>query len=88
MGLFGGAKPAPKHSGGRGGKPLLGLLFVVFGLLLLGRLFGYKFNLFGIVQSSQIYQLGFIDWVAGIGSVVGGLYLIYKSFARYHVVKV
>jgi len=88
MGLFGGAKPAPKPAGKSSGQPLLGLIFVIFGLLLLGRLFGYKFNIFGLLQSSQIYQLGFIDWIAGIGSVIGGLYLIYRSFTQYRVVRV
>ena len=58
--------------------PLLGIVFAVFGGVLLGKLARYQFNI-GPITSDIIYPLSFIEWVAALGCLFGGLYIFYKS---------
>ena len=58
--------------------PLLGIVFVVCGGFLIGKLMKYQFNI-GPITSEIIYPLSFIEWVAAIGCLFGGLYIFYKS---------
>ncbi len=61
--------------------PIFGLIFAVFGAILLGKLTRYQFSL-GPLTSDIIYPLSFIEWVAAAGCLLGGLYMLYKSFFK------
>jgi len=58
--------------------PFIGIIFAVFGGILLGKLTRYQFEL-GPVTSDMIYPLSFIEWIAAVGCLLGGLYMIYRT---------
>jgi len=66
--------PPLKASGsGFGAGHILGLVFVLLGILLALTLIGYKLP-FEIANSSFIFQ-----WGAAIGSILGGLSMLFKK---------
>lgn len=58
--------------------PIMGVIFLVFGGIFLGKLLNWQFNIlkFG---SEMIYQLSFIEWVVALGCFLGGAYMLYMS---------
>lgn len=64
-------KPKPT-----GHKLLMGLVFLVFGVLLIAKLINYQLEVLNYIPERTLY------WIAGIGSAVGGLYMIYKTVTR------
>lgn len=58
--------------------PWVGLLFIIFGGLFLGKLAKYHFRIWQI-GSEMIYQLSFVEWVVAIGCFFGGIYMLYVS---------
>lgn len=59
---------------------LLGFLFLVFGLLFIAKLVNYELTVLNYIPERVLH------WIAGIGSAVGGLYMMYKTITRNKIV--
>jgi hypothetical protein len=70
---------APKK--GIGILPIVAIVFIVIGAFFLGKLAKYQFNI-GPISSEVIYPLSFIEWIAAIGCIFGGLYILYRSLFK------
>ena len=63
----------PKQSSGFGLGNILGLIFVLVGILLALNLIGYKLPI-DISNANYIFQ-----WGAAVGSIFGGLSMLFKK---------
>jgi len=64
--------PKVKSSSGFGAGNILGLVFVLIGILLALSLIGYKLPI-------DIGNTVFFQWGAAIGSILGGLSMLFKK---------
>ncbi len=58
----------------------MGLVFLVFGLFLIAKLANYPLVVLNYIPERVLY------WIAGVGSAVGGLYMMYKTITRNKIV--